>query len=145
MRRYASNNRIWGVESVEMSVDLSAARTADMDKIFGQYKNRKIALYGLGTETERALHALGEGYEIVGLMDSFRTDGELFGKNIISFDHAVIAGVGLIIVVARPGSCRAIAKTIGERCRREGIVLMDIRGKNLLETRKVSYKSLIHI
>ncbi|MDE5696549.1 MAG: hypothetical protein K2I96_03915 [Lachnospiraceae bacterium] len=114
--------------------------SADMDKIFGQYKDRKIALYGLGTETERALHGLGECYEIVGLMDSFRTDGEIFGKPVISFDHAVDAGVTLIIVVARPGSCRAIAKAIGERCRREGIILMDVRGKNLLETRKVSYQ-----
>lgn len=118
-----------------MSTDMSG----EMDKIFEQYKNKKIAVYGLGTETEKALHAFDECYEIVGLMDSFRTEGEVFGKQIISFDHAVNVGVSLIIVVARPGSCRAIAKTIGDRCRREGIVLMDIRGRNLLDTRKIVY------
>lgn len=112
----------------------------NMDKIFDQYKNRKIALYGLGTETKRALLCLGESYEIVGLMDSFRTNGKIFGKRIISLDYAVNVGVGLIIVVARPGSCRVIAKKIGDRCRKEGIVLMDVRGKNLLETMKVSYQ-----
>ena len=73
-------------------------------------------------------------------MDSFKTEGEIFGKQIISFDHAVNVGVSLIIVVARPGSCRAIAKTIGDRCRREGVALMDIRGTNLLDTRKIVYQ-----
>lgn len=126
--------------SVGMSVEMPMEDAIGMDKIFGQYKDRKIALYGLSTETERVLRAFGEGYKIVGLMDSFRTDGEIFGKHIISFDYAVNMGVELIIVVARPGSCRAIEKTIGERCRKEGIVLMDIRGKNLLEIRKVSYR-----
>lgn len=121
---------------MDMSVDMSV----DMDKIFGQYRDRKIALYGLGTETERALHGLGGRYEIAGLMDSFRTDGESFGRPVISFERAVGMGVALIIVVARPGSCRAIAKTIGERCRREGIALMDIRGRDLLEAGKVSYQ-----
>ena len=114
--------------------------SVETDKIFEQYKNKKIAVYGLGTETERALHGLNECYEIVGLMDSFKTEGEIFGKQIISFDHAVDVGVSLIIVVARPGSCRAIAKTIGDRCRREGVALMDIRGTNLLDTRKIVYQ-----
>lgn len=123
---------------MEISMGESAA-VADMDKIFGQYRDRKIALYGLGTETQRVLHGLDKCYEIVGLMDSFRTDGEIYGKQIISFAHAVIMGVGLIIVVARPGSCRAIAKIIGDGCRKEGIILMDIRGRNLLEAKKVSF------
>lgn len=121
---------------VLISVDMSM----DLNKIFGQYKDRKIALYGLGTETERALHFLDEDYEVIGLMDSFRTDGEIFGKQIISLENAVNAGVGLIIVVARPGSCRAIAKAVGGRCQKEGIALMDIRGKNLMETAEVSYQ-----
>lgn len=121
-------------------MDMSVSMSMDINKIFGQHKDRKIALYGLGTETKRALHCLDEKYEIVGLLDSFRTDGEIFGKQIISLDRAVNAGVGLIIVVARPGSCRAIAKTIGDRCQKEGIDLMDIRGKNLLEMAEVSYQ-----
>lgn len=117
-----------------------ADMSVEMDKIFGQYKNKKVALYGLGTETEKALRNMGESYEIVGLMDSFREEGNFFGKQIISFDYAVAVGVSLIIVVARPGSCRAIAKTIGDRCRKEGIILMDIRGRNLLDSRKVVYQ-----
>lgn len=114
-------------------------KALEKDKVFGQYKDSRTALYGLGTETERALRDLENQYEIVGLLDSFRTDGELYGKRIISFDEAVGAGIRLIIAVARPGSCRAIAKRIGSRCRREGIALLDIRGKDLLETGRVSY------
>lgn len=111
----------------------------DMDKLFGQYKGRKIALYGLGTETARVLKVLEDDFEVVGLLDSFRTDGEIYGKQIISLDGAVGLGIKMIIVVARPGSCRAITKAIGGRCCQAGIVLMDIRGRNLLETKKVSY------
>jgi len=122
-----------------MSIGESVVGIADMDKIFSQYRDRKIAIYGLGTETQRVLHGLDKSYEIVGLMDSFRTNGEIYGKRIISFAHALIMGVGLIIVVARPGSCRAIAKIIGDKCRKEGIILMDIRGRNLLEAKKVSF------
>ena len=122
-----------------------ADMSLEMDEIFERYKNKKIAIYGLGAETERVLHGLNECFEIVGFMDSFRTEGEIFGKQIISFDHAVNVGVSLIIVIARPGSCRAIAKVIGDRCRREGVALMDIRGRNLLDTRKVVYQfSNIH-
>lgn len=121
-------------------MDKSVNMSMDINQIFEQYEDKKIVLYGLGTETKRALHCLNENYDIIGLMDSFRTDGEIFGKQIISLDDAVNAGAGLIIVVARPGSCRAIAKAIGGRCQKEDIVLMDIRGKNLLEMAEVSYQ-----
>lgn len=107
--------------------------------MFSEYSGKKIALYGLGTETQKALADLEGIHEIVGLLDGFRTDGVFYGKRVISFEDAVSAGVVLIVVVARPGSCRAIAKKIGNRCRENGIVLMDIRGMDLLETKKTSY------
>lgn len=107
--------------------------------MFSEYKGKKIALYGIGTETQKALAELEGSHEIVGLLDSFRTDGVFYGKQVISFDDAVSAGVVLIVVVARPGSCRSIAKKIGNRCRENGVVLMDIRGMNLLETKKTAY------
>lgn len=107
--------------------------------MFSEYSGEKIALYGLGTETQKALADLEDTHEIVGLLDSFRTDGFFYGKRVISFEDAVSTGVVLIVVVARPGSCRAIAKKIGNRCREKGIALMDIRGMNLLETKKTSY------
>ena len=107
--------------------------------LFAGYKGGKTALYGLGTETEKTLRELEPDYQIIGLLDSFKEDGWLYGKPIISLSKTVEAGVKLIIVVARPGSCRAIAKKIGQLCRQNGIGLLDIRGRDLLEIRKVTY------
>ena len=57
----------------------------------------------------------------------------------MALPQVVDEGVKLIIVVARPGSCKAIAKKIGDVCREHEIALMDIRGKNLLERKRVTY------
>ena len=110
-----------------------------MKKLFLNYKDKKIALYGLGLETQKAICALKNDFDIIGLLDGFREEGELYGKTIISVSDAIRNGVCLIIVVARPGSCKAISKKIGNVCKENGIALMDIRGKNLLAKKGVSY------
>lgn len=102
-------------------------------------KKQLIAIYGLSTETEKALPSLSLKYDIVGLLDSFQTSGQMFGVPIISLDDAMAKRVERIIVVARPGSCKAIAKKIGEFCRTNGIGLFDIRGKDLLERNRIVY------
>ena len=107
--------------------------------LFADYKYTKIALYGLGTETEKVLKEFAKDYEIVGLLDGFQEKGELYGKSIISLDDAIKKEVKLIIVVARPSSCRAIAKRIGNICRKNEISVMDVRGRNLLSAAKVVY------
>ena len=107
--------------------------------LFADYKYTKIALYGLGTETEKVLKEFAKDYEIVGLLDGFQENGELYGKSIISLDDAIKKEVKLIIVVARPSSCRAIAKRIGDICRKNEISVMDVRGRNLLSATKVVY------
>lgn len=111
----------------------------DLVQYFEKYKNGKIAIYGLGTESEKAIAVLDGVCEIVGLLDGFTEDGELYGKPIISLQYAVQKKVGLIIVAARPGSCRAIAKRVGDCCRENRIALIDIRGRDLLEANRVSY------
>ena len=104
----------------------------------------KIALYGLSTETERAIKTFNE-YEIVGLLDGFKQEGELFEKPILSLDGAISMGIEKIIVVARPGSCKAIVGRIGEKCNKAGIQVFDIRGKNLLIDEKDiwSYEKIV--
>lgn len=111
----------------------------DINDLFADNKDTKIALYGLGTETEKVLKEFDGTYEIVGLLDGFKEEGELYGKPIISLQDAIGKGVRLIIAVARPGSCRAIAKRVGDACRKNGIALFDIRGRDLLEAAKVVY------
>ena len=98
-----------------------------------------IALYGLGTETEKAIKDLNDRYNIVGLLDGFRDSGEIYGKRIISLNDTLSLDVSKIIVVARPGSCKAITKRIGDFCKNNNIQLFDIRGKNLLKNKKISY------
>ena len=66
--------------------------------------------------------------------------GPSSGKRILSFDECVRQGVKLIIVVARPGSCRAIAKKIGTCCAAHQIHLMDVRGRDLCMIKQGVYR-----
>lgn len=112
---------------------------SDLVRFFEGYKNKKIAIYGLGTESEKAIKALDNDFEIVGLLDGFREEGNLYGKPVISLQEAIDERIALIVVAARPGSCRAIVKRIGEICRGNGIFVMDIRGKDLLASSRITY------
>lgn len=103
------------------------------------FYNKKTAVYGLSTETEKALPELLCYFNIIGLLDGFKDSGEMFGQPIIPFNQAVAEGVELIIVIARPGSCKAIAKRIGDTCRTQGISLFDIRGKDLLQSNRIVF------
>lgn len=104
-----------------------------------KYKDSKIALYGLGIETEKVLDRFGNQYDIIGLLDGYREDGIMYGRRIISLQQAVESGVSLILVVARPGSCRAIARKIGQVCMDHHIDLVDVRGRDLCKARTVCY------
>lgn len=110
-----------------------------IDEILKKNKERKCAVYGLGTETDRFLREYESVLSIVGLLDGFCEEGEIYGYPIISIQDAVRQGVSFIIVVARPGSCKVIAKRIGDICRDNSILLFDVRGKDLLVTQKVTY------
>lgn len=111
-----------------------------LEKVLKENKGKRCAIYGLGTETGRFLITYGNMLPVVGLLDSFRSEGEIFGYPIISMQKALEQGIALIIVVARPGSCKAIAKRIGALCRENGVLLFDVRGRNLLEEQKAAYE-----
>lgn len=102
-------------------------------------KEKRIAIYGLSTETEKAIPELEKEYEIVGLLDGFRTDGVIYSYPIIPFETTLKMRITRIVVVARRGSCRAIAKKIGNFCRENEIELFDIRGQDLLQNNRVVY------
>ena len=111
----------------------------DLVQLFDKYKNNKIALYGLGIETEKVLKEIECDCSIVGLLDGYKEDGMLYGKPIISLREAIESHVKLILVVARPGSCKAIAKRISRICIENQIDLLDIRGQNLCAIKKNTY------
>ena len=112
---------------------------SDLQYIFSEYRDNKIAIYGLGAETERVLAELDGTCRVIGLLDGYRESGSLYGVPIISLEQAVEEQVKLILVVARPGSCRAIAKRIGGTCREQKIALFDVRGNDLCDTQRVVY------
>lgn len=107
--------------------------------VFQELSGKKVAVYGLGAETERLLPDLKSLFDIIGLLDGFKSEGELFGYQIISLEEAVTSGIQAIIVIARPGSCKVIAKKVSDICKNNNIVLLDIRGKDLLKENKHTY------
>lgn len=109
-----------------------------MENILRDYQNDKIAIYGLSPLTKVILKRLA-GYQVVGLLDGYRTSGSLYGKPILSIEEAVVEGVRLIIVAARPESCKIIAKRIGALCKKNDVKLVDIHGSDLNTPRKASY------
>lgn len=111
----------------------------ELNKAFQPYVGKPAAVYGLGAATEKALQELREHLQIVGLLDSFTESGSLFGLPILSLQKVVDMPVALIVVVARPGSCKAIVERIGNTCRQHGIALLDIRGKNLFASSQPAY------
>ena len=42
---------------------------SELEKRFHRYKDSKIAVYGLGAETERVLEEIGQKFQIIGLLD----------------------------------------------------------------------------
>lgn len=111
----------------------------EVKEVLAEYRKEKIAVYGLGTETERFLAEFGGNISVAGLLDGFRECGEMYGYPVITIREACSKGVRLILVVARPGSCKVIAKRIGAFCREKDIALYDIRGRDLLKNTTVSY------
>lgn len=64
---------------------------SEIVQLFKQYSNKKIALYGLGSETERVLREFGDSFDIAGLLDSFRESGEMiYGKPVIALPLSLI-------------------------------------------------------
>ncbi len=105
---------------------------ADLREILHIYKGQRIAIYGLSRATEEVIEVLKNNLYIVGLLDSFQESGSLYGYPIYSLQNIIQKNVKCIVVAARPGSCKAIARKIGDICKQEDIALIDIRGNNLL-------------
>ena len=101
--------------------------------------NKKLLIYGLSTETEIVLNEWNGKYNVIGLLDGFKTSGQQFGYPILDINDVVKLENIIIIVVARPGSCKAIAKRIGDLCLENNVELFDIRGKDLLADTRVVY------
>ena len=109
-----------------------------MENILREYQNKKIAVYGLSPLTAAVLERLGH-HQVIGLLDGYQTSGSLYGKPILSMEEAIAEGVRLIVVAARPESCKIIAKRIGVLCKKNAVKLVDIHGNDLNAPKKAAY------
>lgn len=109
-----------------------------MENILHDYKNAKVAVYGLSPLTAALLERLNDD-QVIGLLDGYQISGSLYGKPILSIGEAIAKGVRLIIVAARPESCKIIAKRIGALCKKNAVKLIDIHGHDLNAPKKAAY------
>lgn len=109
-----------------------------MEAMLRNDENAKIAVYGLSPLTAVLLERL-DGRQVIGLLDGYQTSGSLYGKPILPIEEAIAEGVRLIIVAARPESCKIIAKRIGALCKKNAVKLIDIHGSDLNAPKEAAY------
>lgn len=108
----------------------------NMQKVLLQ---KDIVIYGLSTETQRVLKEWDGKYNVIGLLDGYKSEGSQFGYPILDIKDILKKENVVIVVVARPGSCKAIMRRIGAPCSENNIAVFDVRGKDLLVESKVVY------
>ena len=108
----------------------------NMQKVLLQ---KDIVIYGLSTETQRVLKEWDGKYNVIGLLDGYKSEGSQFGYPILDIKDILKKENVVIVVVARPGSCKAIMRRIGASCSENNIAVFDVRGKDLLVESKVVY------
>lgn len=99
---------------------------------FERYKDRPIALYGLGINTRVLLENI-RGYHIVGLMDAERVGTYVMGHKVLSFEE-VIGRVEIIVIVARKSVIGIIYERIKFLENKHHIAIYDIGGNPLRVT-----------
>lgn len=100
--------------------------------IFCPYRENLIAIYGLGAATEEILRQTDGHFHILGLLDSGRKSGEIYGLPILPLEELPRRGITVVIIAARPSSRRIIWNHIKEFCQRYDIKTLDMEG-NLLQ------------
>lgn len=88
------------------------------------------AIYGVSGNTQVILEAFPE-FEVLGIMDGFLKEGEIYGKEILSEDKALSLGVKRIIIVARAATVKIVFNRIRAWCTKNSISVFDVNGDDL--------------
>lgn len=94
---------------------------------FTKYKDKSIALYGIGINTKNILDNI-DGFNILGLMDAENVGGHFFGKKVLSYEE-VIKNVDMIVIVARQSIVSIIYKRIEFLEKEYGIHIYTLDGE----------------
>lgn len=94
--------------------------------------SKEIVLYGLGRQTAEVLEAF-PSFPVIGLLDGYREEGEIYGKKILSLDS--LAGRDVkIIILARKASEKIIYRRIQNFCQEQGIPVYGMDGNLIGQT-----------
>ena len=94
---------------------------------FEKYADKKIVLYGTGLKTKLILENIPE-FNVIGLMDREKTDGELYGKKILSLTEVQQQKADVIIIVSLITSVKEIYERISPLCQANRIGLYYMSG-----------------
>lgn len=108
------------------------------NNIFSEYKNNRIAVYGLGEYAEWIIKTYPD-YNIVGLLDRWASSGIKYGKPILTYKDLIVKGVSIIIIAAGKENTEIIRKRIACFCNDNNIRLFSLEGEELIEGNKNIY------
>ena len=101
---------------------------------FTKYKDKSIALYGIGINTKNILDNI-EGFNILGLMDAENVGKYFFGKKVLSYEE-VIKNVDMIVIIARQSIVSIIYKRIEFLEKEYGIPIYTVDGNFITNKNK---------
>lgn len=104
----------------------------NIQETFLPFKNKRILIYGTGVVANRLIKAL-EGFQIVGVLDRIKLEGNVEGIPILSWEDIDKNFADILII----GAIRKNVKEIHERilypCLYRNIIIFDADGQNLSE------------
>ncbi len=116
------------MEKIEQSVEMFQRNFVDQNQ-------ESSYLYGLGRQTELILEAF-PSYPIEGLLDGCQTSGECFGYSVVPLEN-LLQKKARIIIIARKAAEKIIYRRISSFCRKNGIKVYSLDGRELgMDNRK---------
>lgn len=97
---------------------------------FGQYKNKRIVLYGIGYYAQLILRNFAD-YNIVGVLDKYLSTGTIYGKKIYSYAEIVEDKIDIIIIACRKDNIETIRRRIANLAYENAIEIFSADGMKL--------------
>lgn len=104
----------------------------NMKEAFLPFKNQRILIYGTGIVANRLIKAL-EGFQIVGILDRVKLEGDMEGIPILSWEDLGKNFADILIIGAVQKNINEIYERIVYPCLYRNIVIFDADGQNLSE------------
>lgn len=104
----------------------------NMRESFLLFEDKRILIYGTGITTNRLIRALKD-FQIVGILDRSRLEGDIEGIPILSWEDTGKDFADILIIGAIPKHVSEIYERIVYQCLYRNIIIFDADGQNLSE------------